>query len=87
METTDDFMITPLLIGGSLLGGMAASGAFSKGSTDMPKMEAEQAVKTAEKAPGAGLSEREKKNRRLQASMLTKDWGQPNIGKAGLMGI
>ena len=86
MDTSDD-PVSAIVLGGSIFGGMALSGAFNKKGYDMPTMQAEQAAKTAEPAQGSGLSETEKKNRQRSASLLTKDWGQPNTAKGGLMGI
>ena len=54
---------------------------------DMPVQQAEQAVRTAEPAQTAGLSDTAKRNKRLAASMLTRDWGQLNTSKSGLMAM
>jgi len=77
------------LIGGALGGGagVAASSVFGKKKVDefgMPSVEAGQAKRTAE--PVTQLSEQAKKTKRLRASMLTRDWGKPTLGYAGLLG-
>ncbi len=60
---------------------------FGGGDDDfeMPVAQAEQAVRTAE--PLEQVSEQARKNKRLAASMLTKDWGKPKLGAAGLLGM
>lgn len=45
----------------------------------------QQAKRTAE--PVEQLSEQAKRNKRLAASLLTKDWGKPKLGTAGLLGM
>ncbi len=84
MDTSDD-PATLLLVGGAVAGGMAAGGMFGGKDVDMPTATAEQATRTAE--PVKQLSSAAKRNKRLAASMLTKDWGTPNISDAGLIGL
>lgn len=63
-------------------------GLFGGGSSfKMPTATAEQAKATAKPVKREALSEREKKSRRLAASLMTREWGEPTISKAGLMGI
>jgi len=56
-----------------------------KDGFEMPKTEAQQAVKTAEPV-GEQLSEQAKRMRRRAASLLTKNWSEPKLGYAGLLG-
>lgn len=88
-----DPILTPLLIGGAIFGGLAAGGAFSGkrgGRSNIPaippmKSVTAQPVKTA--TAKAQTSEQEDINRkRAQASLLTKDWSAPTLGKKGLLG-
>ena len=58
---------------------------FGGGGDDMPVVQAEQAKRTAE--PIKGLTDEAKRNRRLAASMITKDWGKPKLGAAGMLGM
>lgn len=51
----------------------------------MPSAQAQQAVRTAE--PVDQLSEQARKNRRRQASLLTKDWSKPKLGYGGMTGM
>ena len=57
------------------------------GVADIEAVEAEpiQAKRTAE--PVKQLSEQAKRTRRRKASLITKDWGEPKLGYAGLLGI
>lgn len=59
------------------------SGVFG-GGADLPKVKAENTKVTA--LPMEQLSEAEKTNKRLAASVLTKDWGTPTLGKKSLLG-
>ncbi|MDD5010499.1 MAG: hypothetical protein PHQ00_00075 [Phycisphaerae bacterium] len=85
MDTSDD-PITMAVIGGAFV----ASGAMSGGggsSIDMPTATAESG-KTATATPIKQTSEQEKINKRLAASLLTKNWSQsPTLGKKGLLGL
>ena len=57
------------------------------GGREMPTAMAQQPIQTAQPAITGGLSDVEKRNRRMAgASLLTKNWGQ-GAAKAGLMGI
>jgi hypothetical protein len=75
---------TLLLLGGGIAAGAAAGGAFSK-KPKLPKQTAVNETKTAEALPQD--SEAAKKNRQRKASLLTKDFGTPVLGKPGLLGI
>lgn len=88
-EMDDPITLTALAIGAGGMGVMAATetGPFADkngGFGGMPSSEAEQATATA--APVTQLSEQAKKTKRLKASMLTRDWGGPKLGMAGLLG-
>ncbi|MDD5328073.1 MAG: hypothetical protein PHY02_09735 [Phycisphaerae bacterium] len=81
----------PLLIGAAAAtpaivsatqGGTGGSGGFS-----MPSAKASQAVKTAAAPANIASTEQEKMNKRLAASMLTKDWGGVKLSKPGLLGL
>ena len=76
----------PLVVAGTSIASMAmGSKQASKGgkaapmqsTTAIPGMTDTQAVKTAE--PVSTLSEQAKRNRRLSASMLTKDFAEPTL--------
>lgn len=56
-----------------------------KDDFEMPKIQAEQAKRTAE--PLEQLSEAAKKSRRLAASFLTQDFKKPKLGKSGILGV
>jgi len=58
---------------------------FGKKKIEMPKIKAEQAKQTA--MPVEQLSEQARKNRRLAASMLTRDWSRPKLGYGGMLGV
>jgi len=79
----------PLLIGGTVVGTAAATGAFSGGKDGISMPSAAAASNMAKTAPPvAQLSEQEKMNKRLAASQLTKDWGiGVKLGKPGLLGV
>lgn len=59
---------------------------FGKGGGGTPKMPVIQASTMAAKAPTAEMTQAESLNRRLAASMVTKDWGKLTLGKTGLLG-
>ena len=80
MDTTDD-PVTLLLIGGAAAGGAALGGAFGGGG-DIPSVEARTEKRTA--APVEQVSDEARRNRRRQASILTKDFGEPKLGLSGL---
>ena len=57
------------------------------GSRDMPVITAQRS-QTAQPAIQGGMSETEKRNRRMAAaSLLTRNWNQTGTAKAGLMGL
>jgi hypothetical protein len=67
---------------------MTESDDFLTPSVDVPKpdkVEQEQAKKTAEALPQD--SEVAKKNKRLKASILTRNFAPPTLGKPGLLGV
>jgi len=92
MTESDDPFLTPAVIGSALLsagvgvGLTALSGGFKKadkqdfGSITAPG----QATKTSE--PVMALSEQAKKNRRLAASSLTREFVPPTLGISALVG-
>lgn len=55
------------------------------GDDDMPAVQAEQAKRTAE--PVEQISEQAKRGKRRAASMVTRDWGKPKLGYAGMLGM
>jgi hypothetical protein len=70
-----------------LVGGMFATQAMSsQGGVSMPSVEAESGKKVTAK-PVEQISEKEKINKRLAASMLTRDWGKLTLGTKGLLGL
>lgn len=63
------------------------SGVFGGGS-DMPKIKAARPSVTAAALPQ--MTEQEKRNKALAASMMTKDWmdaSKLKLGKPGLLGL
>ena len=81
--TESDDPVTVAIVGGAIFAGSQMSKKASK--PDIPVQAKEQAKKTA--VPLEQLSEQAKKNKRLQASMLTKDWAEPKLGFGGLLGV
>lgn len=98
METSDDpatmAIVGPIVVGAVVGEGVkAASGQTSlfgkKGGGSQrtivsPAVQKEQAKATAE--PTERLSEAQKRNRRLQANALTRQFSEPLLGKPGLTG-
>lgn len=78
---------TILLIAGAGLAGAAAGGAFSGGGGGgIPSRPAETVTKTAERVDtGSEAARRNRKRRR--ASLLTRDFGEPQLGQSGLTGV
>lgn len=66
--------------------GAAAGGAFG-GGPDIPqaRLQASQVQKETA-APVEQISETARKNRRLSASLLTKDFVKPTLSQPGLLG-
>ena len=58
---------------------------LSGGGVDIPKQKAATPTKTAEALPQE--SETARKNKRLSASLLTKDFAEPKLGIPGLDAI
>ena len=84
MAETDD-PVTVAIVAGAGVAGAAASGAFSKG--DKPKMPSANAGNPKRTAQATEqLSDQDKKNRALAASLVTKNWSPPTLGKPGLLG-
>lgn len=62
------------------------SGLFGGGGgVKMPSQRAGNPKRTA--TPMGQLSEQAKKNKRLRASLLTRNFAEPRLGKAGLLGL
>lgn len=62
-------------------------GMFGGGGSKKQPVKAQRAV-TAQKPETVDLTDAERRNRRLAASFLTSQWGQPaNVQKTGLIGI
>jgi hypothetical protein len=59
------------------------SGLF--GGPDIPTVQAEQPRRTAERLEGGRPEDRRK--RRAQASILTRDWNKPKLAEKGLLGL
>ena len=79
MDTSDD----PVTVG--ILGlGVYSAVQASKMGDGRESIGAKQAKTTAE--PTVQLSEAAKRNRRLAASSLTKQWTKPKLGTEGLLG-
>lgn len=59
--------------------------------TMRPFMQSQEAGKPAQASrtaqPLEQLSEKAKQTRRRKASLITKDWAEPKLGYAGLLGI
>jgi len=72
---------------GGAMGGITAS-SFGAGGQPLqkgtPAVRAGVPKKTA--TPITQLSERERRNRQRMASLLTKGWGEPKLGKPSLIG-
>lgn len=96
METTDDpvtmgYLASTVAISGSVYAMTQASKKASKAgggqsiSADMAGVTAGQPTKTA--TPTASLSEQAKKNRRLAASALTREFAEPTLGTPSLLGV
>jgi len=80
-------LIPLLLIGGGIAGGMLISGAMNR-QASMPSISAGQPTVTAGPPDNQLLTEQEKTNKRMAASLLTKDWSQsPKLSKSGLLGL
>jgi hypothetical protein len=60
---------------------------MGKGGGGAPKMPVQQASVMAAKAPTAEMTQAEQLNRRMAASMVTKDWEQATLGKKSLLGV
>ena len=92
-------LIAPIIIGAAVSEGVkSASGQpsiFGKGhhaddarsAGIASALSPSQEKRTATAAPGSSLSEQAKKNRRLQASSLTRDFAPPTLGVPGLTGV
>lgn len=78
MDTTDDPATLAIAAATVYTATQAGRGG---GGGRIPKAEAK---KTAE--PTVQLSEQAKRNRRLAASSLTRDWAEPTLGTPGLLG-
>lgn len=80
--------MTPFILpAAAITSGLAATGVFSGGGKSrgvLPTATAGQATKTAESV--VALSEQAKRNRRLAASALTKQFVEPTLGIPGLVG-
>jgi len=80
MTESDDPVTIGLGIGSAFLTKKLTAGKAG----EMPSLEAGVPKKTAE--PLSQLSEAAKKNRRLAASFLTKEWSKPKLGAAQMTG-
>ena len=89
MDTSDDptyGLYEYAMLSAAATGTVAATGGFGGGGgggstrTVIP-----EAKKTAE--PTVQLSEQAKRNRRLAASSLTRQWAEPKLGTPGLLGM
>ena len=85
MDTSDDPVTLGLVVGGGIMGGMFLGKKLGGEEPDMPVVHAEQAKATA--GPVTTLSESEKRSKRLKAGALVQNWGEPNIGSEGLLGL
>ena len=82
-------------MGALLIPALVVGGAFAAGSTmnqgggkiKMPSATASSGNVQKTAAPAKQLSEQEKVNKKLAASLLTKDWGSPKLGVKGLLGL
>lgn len=89
MDTSDDpVTMTSLMpyatVAAAATGIVAATGGFGGRGGGAKRIGAPEAKTTAE--PTVQLSEQAKRNRRLAASALTKDWAEPTLGTPALLG-
>lgn len=73
------------MLSAAATGTVAATGGFGGRGGGIGSYKPPEAKTTAE--PTIQLSEQAKRNRRLAASSLTKQWVEPKLGKAGLLGV
>jgi hypothetical protein len=88
MDTTDDPVITPTTIAimaGSAAVGAVASKALTKSGGSTGSVAATDTGTTAR--PAEQLNEKERKNRMMAATMLTREWDKPTLSKPGLLGL
>ena len=89
MDTSDDptyGLLEYAMLSAAATGTIAATGGFGgRGGGGVQAVAPGQAKQTAE--PTVQLSEQAKRNRRLAASSLTKQWVEPKLGTPGLLGM
>ena len=83
--TESDDPVTLAVVGSAVVGTVAATGGFGGGpSGGGGRVAAGQATQTA--TPEPQRSEQAKRNRRLAASVLTRDFGEPTLSQPALLG-
>lgn len=84
MDTTDD-PVTTVIVAGAVGAGAVASKALTKSGGSTGSVAATDTGTTAR--PAEQLNEKERKNRMMAATMLTREWDKPTLSKPGLLGL